>query len=235
MVALNFGIIIQARTSSTRYPEKVLKKIDKKNTVLDFQIKRVLNEFKNKYIFIATTTEKKDKKICLIAKKNNVNFFRGSEKNVLKRYIDAAEKFDIKNIVRITADCPFADPKIIDKFITKYFIGKFNYVSNVNPPSFPNGFDVEIVSLKLLKKSFKIFKDNMNKEHVTYAIREKKINKFMKVKSFNFKNSKNLNHIRLTLDNKKDLKKIKRLARHINIADGWKSIYLKNKIINNEK
>ena len=83
MVALNFGIIIQARTSSTRYPEKILKKIDKVNTVLDFQIKRVLKEFENKYVFIATTLKKKDKSICLIAKKNNVNFFRGSEKSDL--------------------------------------------------------------------------------------------------------------------------------------------------------
>lgn len=83
MVALNFGIIIQARANSTRYPEKVLKKIDKKNSVLGFQIKRVLNEFKNKNIFIATTIKKKDEKICLVAKNNNVNFFRGSEKNVL--------------------------------------------------------------------------------------------------------------------------------------------------------
>lgn len=230
----NIGIIIQARTGSKRLPKKILKKILPDKNFLDYLISRIKRSKKNQKIIVATSNKKADDEITNIQSKK-INFFRGSEKNVLKRYIDAAEKFDIKNIVRITADCPFADPKIIDKFITKYFIGKFNYVSNVNPPSFPNGFDVEIVSLKLLKKSFKIFKDNMNKEHVTYAIREKKINKFMKVKSFNFKNSKNLNHIRLTLDNKKDLKKIKRLARHINIADGWKSIYLKNKIINNEK
>ena len=75
----------------------------------------------------------------------------------------------------------------------------------------------------------------MNKEHVTHAIRKNKLKKYTKVKSFNFKNSKNLNHIRLTLDNQKDLKNIRNLAKHINIEDNWKSIYLKNIIINNEK
>ena len=230
----NIGIIIQARTGSKRLPKKILKKILPEKNFLDYLISRIKRSKKNRKIIIATSNKKSDNEITNI-KSKKIHFFRGSEKNVLKRYIDAAEKFNIKNIVRITADCPFVDPKIIDKFINKYFIGKFNYVSNVNPPSFPNGFDVEIVSLKLLKKSFEIFKDNMNKEHVTHAIRKNKLKKYFKIKSFNFKNSKNLNHIRLTLDNKKDLKKIRKLAKHINIADSWKSIYLKNIIINNEK
>ncbi len=230
----DIGIIVQARTGSKRLPKKILKKILPRVTFLDYLIKRIKRSKKVKKIIVATSKKKADDKILKI-KSKKIFFFRGSEKNVLKRYIDAAEKFKINNIVRITADCPFSDPKIIDKLITKFFLGKYNYVSNVNPPSFPNGFDVEVVSLELLKNSLKIIRSNLNKEHVTYAIREKKINKFVKVKFFNFKNSKNLSHIRLTLDNKKDLEKIKRLARHINIADGWKSIYLKNKAINNEK
>ncbi len=230
----DIGIIVQARTGSKRLPKKILKKILPRVTFLDYLIKRIKRSKKVKKIIVATSKKKADDKILKI-KSKKIFFFRGSEKNVLKRYIDAAEKFKINNIVRITADCPFSDPKIIDKLITKFFLGKYNYVSNVNPPSFPNGFDVEVVNLELLKNSLKIIGSNLNKEHVTYAIREKKINKFVKVKFFNFKNPKNLNHIRLTLDNKKDLKKIKRLARHINIADGWKSIYLKNKAINNEK
>ena len=70
----------------------------------------------------------------------------------------------------------------------------------------------------------------MNKEHVTFAIRKK-----MRIRKYNFRLSKNLNHIRLTLDNNKDLFKIRKLAKYINIADSWKTIYLKNFKINNEK
>ena len=75
--------------------------------------------------------------------------------NVLKRYIDAAEKYDLNHIIRITADCPFTDPNLIDKMTKKYVGSQFNYVSNVNPPSYPNGFDIEIFSLELFKKEFK--------------------------------------------------------------------------------
>ena len=156
-------------------------------------------------------------------------FFRGSELNVIKRFIDAAEKYKLKHIIRITADCPFADPALVDKFVKKYFKGGYDYVSNVNPPSFPNGFDIEVFGLNVLRKSFELFKNSKNKEHVTFAIR-----KNMKIKKYNFELNNNLNHIRLTLDNKSDLIKIKKLAKYINIEDDWKSIYQKNININYE-
>ncbi len=230
----NLGIIIQARTGSRRLPKKILKKILPNKSFLEYMLLRIKKSKKVKKIIIATSNKKTDDEITKI-KSKKINFFRGSEQNVLKRYINAADKYGLKHIVRLTADCPFVDAKLIDKFVKKYLNGKFNYLSNVNPPSFPNGFDIEIVSLKLLKKSLKYFNEKLNQEHVTYAIRKKKLSKYTKIKSFNFKNSKNLNHIRLTIDNMHDLKKIKKLAKYINIEDNWKSIYLKNVKINNEK
>ena len=215
MVALNFGIIIQARTSSTRYPEKVLKKIDKKNTVLDFQIKRVLNEFKNKYIFIATTTEKKDKKICLIAKKNNVNFFRGSEKNVLKRYLDCAKKFEIKNIARITSDCPLVDPKLIKKMLKLFLKKKIDYFANTYPISkstFPDGSDIEIFNFKSLKKAYKLIKNKEDKEHVTTFFWKNKT----KFKCGTYSINKNLSKYRFSIDYKDDLEVVRKIIKHIN-------------------
>ena len=179
---------------------------------------------------IATSNLQRDDKILNI-KGTKVNFFRGSENNVLKRYIEAAEKFKLDHIVRITADCPFSDPNLIDKMAKKYLKFKYDYVSNVNPPSFPNGFDIEIFSLKLAKKSLEVFKNKKNKEHVTYAIRDKKMSKILKVKSFNFLCDINLNHNRLTLDNIDDYKVLKKLANKININDKWKKIYLKYKDI----
>ena len=76
----------------------------------------------------------------------------------MERYIQAAEKFNLKHLVRITGDCPFSDPYLIDKLTKIYFNNKYDYVSNVNPPTFPNGFDIEIFSLKLAKKSLRKFK-----------------------------------------------------------------------------
>ena len=115
MVEPNFGIIIQARLNSKRFPKKVLKRLDGNNTVLEFQISRVSKVFDKKNIFIATTINKEDIKICRISKKNGIRFFRGSEKNVMKRYIDCAKKFKIETIIRVTSDCPLVDPRLIKK------------------------------------------------------------------------------------------------------------------------
>ena len=226
----NIGLVIQARTGSKRLPGKVLKFLTKKYNVLEFLVARLKLSKNIKKIIIATSNLQRDDKILNI-KGTKVNFFRGSENNVLKRYIEAAEKFKLDHIVRITADCPFSDPNLIDKMAKKYLKFKYDYVSNVNPPSFPNGFDIEIFSLKLAKKSLEVFKNKKNKEHVTYAIRDKKMSKILKVKSFNFLCDINLNHNRLTLDNIDDYKLLKKLANKININDKWKKIYLKYKDI----
>ena len=80
MVESNFGIIIQARLNSKRFPKKVLKRLDKKNSVLQFQIFKISKKFDKKNIFIATTLNKEDIKICRISKKNDVRFFKGQKK-----------------------------------------------------------------------------------------------------------------------------------------------------------
>ena len=76
--------------------------------------------------------------------------FAGSENNVLDRFYKSAKNFKAKHIVRITADCPFSDPKLIDKLTKKYFKSKPDYICNTNPPSFPDGFDIEIFNYKAL-------------------------------------------------------------------------------------
>ena len=130
-------------------------------------------------IVIATTKKKNDTKIIQIAQKKNTSFFRGSEKNVLKRYIDCALKFKATIIVRITSDCPLSDPKLIDKLIINHLKKKVQYSSNINPRSFPDGLDTEIINFKTLF-NLKLMKLSVyDKEHVTpYLIRNKKIKKY---------------------------------------------------------
>ena len=84
---MNFGIIIQARTGSTRFPKKVLQKIDHRS-VLEYLIDSLLKVFPHNEIIIATTILKRDNKIKLIAQKKKVKIFCGSENNVLKRYLE---------------------------------------------------------------------------------------------------------------------------------------------------
>ena len=119
-----FAFIIQARLGSKRFPNKVLKKINGK-TVLEHVISRVKNvEFKNRVI-IATTDKKRDKEIIKIAKKNNCLFYAGSENNVLERFYKTAKKFKLKNLIRVSADSPFIDSRIIEKAHKIYKNKKF--------------------------------------------------------------------------------------------------------------
>ena len=220
----NIAIVVQARTGSKRLPGKVLKKITKKHNTLEFLIKRLKLCKSIKKIIVATSNLKKDDKILDI-KVRNVLFFRGSEQNVLERYVQTAEKFNLKHLVRITGDCPFSDPYLIDKLTKIYFKHNYDYVSNVNPPTFPNGFDIEIFSLELAKKSLKRFKSKKNREHVTYAMRDVRMKKSLNIKSYNLLNSRNLNDKRLTLDNSYDYKIIREMIKKISIRDNWKKIY----------
>ena len=117
---------------STRLPGKVLKNYKSKN-LLNVLVNR-LNKSQNiQKIIICTTKLKQDERIVRFCKKNNINFFRGENQDVLSRYYFAAKKFQSKIIVRITSDCPFIDYRILDKMIQKFKNNNFDYYANTYP------------------------------------------------------------------------------------------------------
>ncbi len=205
-----FGIIVQARTGSKRFPNKILKKINK-ISILEFLIKRLLLCFKNKEIFVATTTKKNDQKIVNIAKNFNLKFYRGSEDDVSLRYLNCAKKYKIKNIIRLTSDCPLIDPFLILKMKKKFYVNKLDYLANTLPlikSTFPNGSDIEIFTFKALKKSREYLDKEIHKpsiEHVTNIFwREKNL-----FKSKIFTQKINQNRYKFSLDYKSDFNLIK--------------------------
>ena len=142
---MQFSIIIQARLGSSRLPGKVL--INYKNyTLLSVLHQRLKRSQKIKDVIIATTKKREDNEIVKFCKNNSIKYFRGSENNVLNRYYQTAKKFNIKNIIRITADCPFIDPTILDKMIIEFKKKKLDYLSNTypEPSTYPDGMDIEI-------------------------------------------------------------------------------------------
>ena len=117
------------------------------------------------------------KKICRISKKNHIRFFKGSEKNVIKRYIDCAKKFKINTVIRVTSDCPLVDPILIKKMYNRFLKIRCDYFSNTYPlrdSTFPDGTDIEIFKLKSLIKAYKMIKNKSDKEHVTTFFWKKK-------------------------------------------------------------
>lgn len=169
---MNISFIIEARSQSSRLPNKILIKCYKNKTFLEYMVMRVkkLNFLTN--IIIATTTNPKDEKIVAIAKKLKVDYFQGSELNVLDRVIKSADQFNSELIIRVTSDCPVIDLDLIEQAYNMYINNHVDYLSNGMLRSYPLGMDVEIFKLSILKKSLKFAKTPDCKEHITLAIRK---------------------------------------------------------------
>ena len=145
-----------------------------------------------------------DLQLVNAAKSHNVSYFIGSEENVLKRYYDAAKKFKLDIIIRVTSDCPFVDPKILDDMIDFYIKNEYDYIRNIEESTnFPRGFDIEIFSFTILQKVFFLANTKQQKEHVTYFIYTHP--EIFKIQNFNIKNLKKFENLRLTIDEKDDL------------------------------
>lgn len=203
--SLKTAIFLQARLTSNRFPNKILSIINGASVIeiLIKKLKKVKNV--NKIIVIIPNNKKNDTLYKKLSK-SNVLIYRGSELNVLKRFYFAAKKFNVKNIIRITGDCPLIDIEIVNKLILKYFSKKYDYATNTLPPTFPDGLDVEIFSFKALEEAWHKAKSSYQKEHVTPYIRQIK-----KFKKFNMLNKTNQKKIRLTLDWKEDLILLKKI------------------------
>ena len=115
---MNVGII-QARTGSSRLPGKIMMKTEGK-TMLEHMIERVSKSKKLDKIVIATTTKENDDVIVSLAKQLKIDYFRGSEDDVLDRYYKASKQFDADVVVRLCSDSPLLDGKIIDDVVEEY-------------------------------------------------------------------------------------------------------------------
>lgn len=198
--------IIQARVGSTRLPNKVFAEIEGKPLLW-----HVVNRLrKSKYldsIIIATTTNFKDEIIEDWARENGIQCFRGSENNVLKRYYDAAKKYDANVIVRITADDPFKDYRVMDQVIEKYLSENADFACNNNPPTFPEGLDIEVFSIEAITKAYNNAESSFEKEHVTQYFYKNPVDFKISVVS----NTDDLSYLRWTIDEEKDLEMARRV------------------------
>ena len=190
------GVIIQARVGSSRLPKKVLRPILGK-TALEREIERVKKSTLCQKIILAIPEDKSDDILEKVAKKAGVLVFRGSQDDVLDRFYQAAKVFNLKDIVRLTGDCPLFDWEICDEVISFYLKNKFDYVSNVRPPTFPDGLDIEVFSFKALEKMWQNAKLKSEREHVTpYIASHPEIFKIGNL----VRNGNDLSGLRLTLD-----------------------------------
>ncbi|MEK6945622.1 MAG: glycosyltransferase family protein [Nanoarchaeota archaeon] len=162
------GIIIQARIGSTRLPNKVMKDLGGK-PVLEWVFERCKLANVDEVI-IATSIKKENDVIEKFCKSRNINFFRGSEEDVLERFYEAARKYNFSTIIRVTGDCPLISPEIINTALADFQKSRVDYLSNSVRRSYPRGFDVEVLSFGVLEKANKFAKKKPEREHVTSFI-----------------------------------------------------------------
>ncbi len=209
----NLFIIIQARTTSTRLPKKVMLPLCGK-TVLEVVIDRLAKYKEN--IIIATTNNGSEDEIINLCKRLKIRYYQGSTQNVLQRYYESAKKYNANPediIVRVTSDCPLIDCGILDKTVNMYRNGKYDYVSNRINRTVPIGLDVEVFNFKLLETSNNMANMDYEKEHVTPYIY---ITRKDTYKIGSYEEDKDNSKYRLTLDEEDDYLAIKEVYRKFN-------------------
>lgn len=214
--------IIQARSSSTRLPGKVLMKIEDK-TMLEHVCDRVLASKLVDEVLVATTMNRSDLPIVKICAEKGIRIYAGSENDVLDRFYQAAKIIKPDNVLRITADCPIIDPANIDKVIAEHLKSGADYTGNtVGKETYPDGQDSEIFTFEALKKSWKEAVLASEREHVTqYMKKNDAVFNIIGVES-----KVDLSEHRWTVDDKEDLEFI----RAIN-----KELYPKNSLFDMEE
>jgi spore coat polysaccharide biosynthesis protein SpsF len=207
--------VIQARLNSQRLPRKVLSKINHK-PLIQIQVERLA---KSKYItelIVATTTSAVDDELCYFLTENNILFYRGSEEDVLSRFLILNEQNNFNYIARFTADCPLIMWDIFDSMFETFIKSNFDYISNSIPPfSFPDGVNVEIMRRETLIELSKFELSQLEKEHVTLGIYTRP-NIF---KIGNYQNTVDDSDIRLTVDFIEDLSYLRKLFQNSSLEE----------------
>ena len=215
------GIIIQARTGSTRMPEKVIQPFYQKHTILDLLLEKAKKL--DLPVVLATTTNPSDDRLCTLAEIHGVPVFRGSENDVLDRFIQAAHLYGFSKIIRVCADNPFLDLSALQTLADQFNQSDADYLGfrlDGNKPSILThfGFWAEAVRLDALEKAAGLTSEKLYHEHVTnfiYGFPTLFNVQFMAADPLVFSRT----DIRMTLDTAEDFEMQKKIFAVINLEN----------------
>jgi glutamate-1-semialdehyde 2,1-aminomutase len=163
--------LVQARMGSTRFPDKVLQPIGGV-PMLALLLRRLSGSARLDAIAVATTTAAADTPLADVVRGLGFGVFRGSEQDVLDRFARAAEALAADVVVRITGDCPLVDPAVVDHVVDGFLAAGVAYFSNIAPPTYPDGLDVEVFAAAALARAAAEATAPRDREHVTPFLRE---------------------------------------------------------------
>jgi len=161
--------IVQARLSSNRFPRKVLSDLHGSPMVLR-QLERIDRCTRLDQIVVATSVESSDDELVEVLESHNICVRRGPLANVFERFSRVIDEFSPQHVVRLTADCPLADPQVIDDLVELHVNSGADYTSNVLERTFPHGLDAECATREVFSRLAQLQLTDQEREHVTLGI-----------------------------------------------------------------
>lgn len=202
--------LLQARTSSSRLPGKVLLPLLGK-PMLSRQLERVRRARLIGELVVATSTDGGDDAIAKLCGAEGIACARGSLNDVLYRFYQAALPHNPDVVVRLTGDCPLADPAVIDGVIEFFLAGEYDYASNAIEPTFPDGLDVEVFRFRCLKAAWREAQLPSEREHVTLFIHTRP----QRFRLGSYRHARNLGGLRWTVDEPMDFEFVSRVYENL--------------------
>jgi glutamate-1-semialdehyde 2,1-aminomutase len=211
---------IQARMGSVRLPNKVMKIVNGK-PLIEYLLLRVAKAKLIDKVVVATSVNINNDPLVSFVNSLGFETYRGSERDVLSRFYEAAKFHNATSVLRITADCPLVDPVLIDSLISEYYNSGTDYATNTLPPTYPDGLDLEVFSFQSLERAYQEAIAPNEREHVTPYIRNSGI-----FKIHNIVNKIDYSDRRWTVDEINDFEVVSNIFQyfHPDIFFDWNSI-----------
>jgi len=212
--------IVQARVGSTRLPNKVMKEIGCV-PMIELLLSRLSHAKQIDQIVVATSIDSKNQPLAEHVKKLGYDCVRGSENDVLQRYLDAAHASQADIVVRVTGDCPLIDPTLVDEVISRFKLQQVDYLTNTLPPTYPDGLDTEVFALAALERAARESQDPFDHEHVTPYLRRPGL-----FKTAGVTHVEDLSNLRWTVDEPSDFEVVSNVFAHFapDIYFSWKQV-----------
>ncbi|WP_026768010.1 cytidylyltransferase domain-containing protein [Asinibacterium sp. OR53] len=175
---IKYGVVIQARMGSSRRPGKISHLIEGFE-MLRLQLERLKSNGINN-IFVATSDKKEDDITQALAEKSEIKCFRGSETNLIRRFYDTCQSYNIQNMVRVGGDDPLIDPGCISALISAHATKPADFIYASHRTGWIYGTAAELISIKVLEEAIKDSLDDVQKEHTVPYIKGN--NKFSQYK-----------------------------------------------------
>lgn len=200
--------LVQARMGSTRLPNKVMKLIGG-IPMIELLLSRLSQAKEVDQIVVATSVDARNQLLVEHVCKLGYACEQGSENDVLDRYVQAARAHQADVVVRITGDCPLVDSGLVDEAMCRFKAAGVDYFSNINPPTYPDGLDIEVCTFKALEQASQETSTPFDREHVTPYLRESG-----RFKTAAIQHSQDLSGLRWTVDELADFSVIEKVFQH---------------------